>query len=425
MIAAFSLLVCGCVGLRTDNVEDRVAARDTAALEGEGNDSGRAQPGQAQISPAVLQQTVMDFSDQYVSGLWPAFDAYMRQETDLTRRVNAQKWKVMLSASAMTIAGSRDPRAGLLDMAVFISAGKWALDKFWMPEVFGDKIAPLRDFYAEMDRKIWSDVAQVLTPEQQSDLRALIVAWEESNPSRQELLDVRLRNLDGVVLSKFAQTSSAKGLRASIQKLWGKVDESLLYGERMIFFMERMPRILEQQSDLTIDRVAQRFPIATVNPDFSNLPDLAADWQKQVADTLLAEDGVVTKSLPDVRASIESVERLTGSLQITLESANVLAGKVEKLPFAREDYLTALQETSTSLTQLNNLITGLNQMLDTSVAGEPKVAQLAQMLDQRADQLLDKAFSRALILIGVFFAGVVLSLVAARLILARRKTEKA
>ncbi len=413
------------MGLRTEAVEDRVAARDSAALEGGESGSGGAPAGPARISPSVLQQKLMDFSDQYVSGLWPAFDAYMREETDLTRRVNAQKWKVMLSASSMTIAGSRDPRSGLLDMAVFISAGKWALDKYWIPEVFGDKIAPLRAFYGEMDRKIWAEVAEVLTPGQQSDLRALIVAWEETNPPRHELLDVRLRNLDGVVLSKFAQASSARGLRAVIERLLGKVDQSLLYGERMIFFMERMPRILEQQSDLTIDRVAQRFPIATVNPDFSSLPDLAADWQKQINDTLLAEDGVVSKSLPDVRASIESVERLTGSLQITLESVNVLAGKVEKLPFAREDYLTALQETSTSLTQLNNLITGLNQMLDTGVAGEPKVAQLAQMLDQRADQLLDKAFHRALILLGVFFAGVLLCLIAARLLLTRRKAGSA
>lgn len=418
-IAVCGCLMTGCTGLK--DIETAGTAPEAQAASGEGtSDNGAANA--SRISPAMLQQRVMDFSDQYVSGLWPAFDEYIRTEPDAARRTSAQKWKVMLSATSMTIAGSRDPRMGLLDMAVFISAGRWALDAYWIPEVLGERAAPLRALYAEMERRIWREVAQVLTPAQQADLRSLIVAWEATNPPRHELLDVRLRNLDGVELSNFAEVSSARGLLAKIQRLLGKVDQSLLYGERVIFYMERMPRMLEQQSDLTIDRVAERFPIATVNPDFSQISALMAEWPQQLNDTLLAQDGLVTKSLPDVRASIESVERLTGSLQETLVSANQLAGKMEKLPFERADYLAALQETSTSLTQLNSLINGLNHLLDETATADPKdskVAALAGMIDARADVLLDKAFHRGLLLLGAFFAGVLVSLLAARVILRR------
>lgn len=417
MIAALSFAVVGCVGLK----DVGSGPEEGAPSQSGGTDTAVAAP--APVSPALLQQTLMDFSDRFTTGLWPAFDAYIKTEPDAARRTNAQKWKVMLSATSMTIAGSRDPRAGLLDMAVFISAGKWALDRYWIPDVFGERLEPLRAFYAEMDRAIWAEVATVLTPAQQADLKSLVAAWEATDPPRNELLDVRLRNLDGVVLSKFSDSPSAKGLKASIQRLLGKVDQSLLYGERVIFYMERMPRMLEQQSDLTIDRVAERFPIATVNPDFSQLSDWAANWQQKLNDTLAAGDGTMGKSLPDIRASIESVERLTGTLQQTVDSANLLAGQVQKLPFEREDYTLALEQTSTSLTQLNGIIMGLNQMLDGGPSGDPKdskAAALAQLLDARADELLDKAYHRGLMLLGAFFGGVILSLVAARVLFARR-----
>lgn len=380
--------------------------------------------GDTRISAAQLQRTIMDFSDQYVSALWLAFDDYIQNEPDAAKRTRAQKWKVMLGATSMTIAASQDPRAGLLDMAVFISAGRWAVDRHWIPEVFSDQASPLRALYKNMDRKIWAEVDRVLTPAQQSDLRRLIKAWQESDPPRNELLDVRLRNLDGVVLDNFSEARSARGLLASIQRLLGKVDQSLLYGERMIFYMERVPRMLAQQSDLTIDRVAERFPIATINPDFSNLSAMADNFHMQLQEALQDQEGVIGKALPEIRMSIESVERLTLSLQQTFDSANQLATKVESLPFERNDYAMALQETSNTLLQLNGVLDGLNQLLDSGTAAEPKAHQLVQILDDRADQFLDKAFTRALILVGVFFGGVLISLFVARAIFRRPKEAR-
>lgn len=379
--------------------------------------------GDTRISAAQLQRTIMDFSDQYVSALWLALDEYIQNEPDAAKRTRAQRWKVMLGATSMTIAGSQDPRAGLLDMAVFISAGKWAVDRHWIPEVFGSRAASLRPLYRRMDRKIWAEVATVLSPAQQSDLRGLIKAWEESDPPRNELLDVRLRNLDGVVLSQFSEARSARGLLASIQRLLGKVDQSLLYGERVLFYMERVPRMLALQSDLTIDRVAERFPIATINPDFNSFSTMAAKFPQQIQEALQDQEGAIGRALPEIRMSIESVERMSLSLQQTFNSAQEIATKVERLPFERSDYVQALQQTSTSLTQLNGVVAGLNQMLDSGTGDEPKALQLVRVMDARADQLLDKVFQKALILIGVFFAGVLLSLFVARAIFRRTPTN--
>ena len=230
---------------------------------------------------------------------------------------------------------------------------------------------------------------------------------------------MRLRNLDGVVLSNFAKVRPARGLRASIQHLLGKVDQSLLYGERVLFYMERVPRMLAQQSDLTIDRVAERFPIATINPDFSGLSAMAANLPRQITDALEDKEGVAGKALPEIRSSLESAERLSLTLQQTFDSVNLLATKIEALPFGRDDYAQAWQQTSTALTRLTGFVTGLNQLLDGATAAGPDGTRLAHMVDERADRLLDKAFQRGLILIGVFFGGVLVSLLVARAIFRR------
>ncbi|MEX1118967.1 MAG: hypothetical protein WEB60_09255 [Terrimicrobiaceae bacterium] len=413
LLSGLAFIVGGCVAFAPvkDQVENAPASASTEAPE-------FSTP--RHVSAAQLQRTIMDFSDHYVSALWVALDEYIGTETDAAKRTNAQKWKVMLGATSMTIAGSQDPRAGLLDMAVFISAGKWALDNHWIPGVFGERAAPLRAVYREMDKKIWEEVGNVLTPAQQSDLRSLINAWVASDPPRNQLLDVRLRNLEGVVLSDFAEQRSARGLMASIQRLLGKVDQSLLYGERMIFYMERVPRILTQQSDLTIDRVAERFPIATINPDFSGLADMAANLPQHVSDVLQDQEGLINQSLPEVRKSLESAERITLSLQETFDSVNSLAAKIEALPFESGDYATAWEQTSSTLTKLDSLVQGLNDLLDGAAVSGPQAGQLAQALDAQTDRILDKAFQRGLILIGVFFGGVLICLVAAKLLFRRK-----
>lgn len=409
LAGALLMASAGCAG-KAPQVEEAAAGGEQSGAAGNS----------ATASASQLQRTIMDFSDQYVSALWLALDNYIDTEKDAGRRANAQKWKVMLGATSMTIAGSRDPRDGLIDMAVFISAGRWALEKHWIPGVFGEGAAPLRAVYREMDDKIWEEAAQVLTPSQISDLKGLITAWVASDPPRSQLLDVRLRNLEGVVLSDFAEQRSARGLMASIKRLLGKVDQSLLYGERVIFYMERVPRMLSQQSDLTIDRVAERFPIATIDPDFDALAEMAADIPGQLTEMLKDREGIVAQSLPEVRKSIESAERLTLSLQHTFESVNALSDKVGELPFESDDYTRAWEQATSALARIDNLVAGLNQLIDGAVEGGPQAGEFARMLDDRAEKLMDRAFRRGLELIGVFFAGVLLSLVVARLLFRRK-----
>lgn len=372
-------------------------------------------------SLARLQQEVMDFSDRHVSAVWQALDAYIASEPDVAKQVQAQRLKIGLATASMTIAASRDPRANLLDMAVFISAGKWAVDRYWIPKVLDEKAAGLRTVYDGMYRDIWAETDRVLTTEQSADLRGFVAAWKAGNPNPREVMDVRLRNLDGVVLSNFEESASAKGLLASVRRLLGKVDQSLLYGERMMFYVERTPLVLAQQADLTVDRVAERFPIATVNPNLDQWTDLANTLPQQINEVFEAREQVVREVMPEVQASLQSFERITQSLQGTVASADSLAEKVSKLPFKQEDYAAALNGTTASLEKLNEIVLGLNRLLDEDTTGgkESHAFQLARLLDERADRAMDAVFFRAAQLIAMFIGGLLLVVVVARLLFHR------
>lgn len=368
-----------------------------------------------------IQQNVMDFSDHFVTASWEALDRYISEEPDVAKQVKAQRLKIALATASMTIAASKDPRANLLDMAVFISAGKWAVDRYWIPQVLGDKAASLGDVYVDANREIEEEVRTVLTSAQIADLHALIAAWKAASPGPREVMDVRLRNLDGVVLSRFEESASARGLLANVRRWLGNVNQSLLYGERMMFYVERTPLILAQQADLTVDRVAERFPIATVNPNFDQWADLANTLPQQIEDLFAGRQQVVREALPEIRDSLGSLARISESLHGTLTSADALATKVQQLPFAPDDYAAALDGATTSLDKLNEIVLGLNRLVDETATGKENspAIQVSRLVDEGAEHLMDELFRRAAILIGLLIAGLLLVVIVARLLFRR------
>lgn len=406
------LTLGACEGYR-----DTLEGPKSVAPSGPGEESVQPLAGQAD-SIGRIQQTVMDFSDQFVTATWAALDRYISEEPDVTKQVRAQRLKVALATASMTIAASKDPRANLLDMAVFISAGRWAVDRYWIPVAFGEKAAPLAAVYAEMNREIEAEVARVLTPAQRSDLRDLIATWKAAQPSAREVMNVRLRNLDGVVLKRFEESPSAKGLLVSVRKWLGDVNQSLLYGERMMFYIERTPLILSQQADLTVDRVAERFPIATINPNFDQWIDLANTVPPQIKALLEGRQEFVREALPEVRDSLDSLARISESLHGTLVSADSLATKVQQLPFKPDEYASALNGASSSLDKVNEIVAGLNRLMDDEHR-DSNAEKIAQILDDRANHLMNELFLRVAALIGLFIGGLLLVLVVARLLFRR------
>ena len=115
--------------------------------------------------------------------------------------------------------------------------------------------------YRQLEEQIWGVAGPLLSRKQQTDLHQLILNWERSNFRIHDVANIRLRNLDGIHLTALDDGMAARGLLGGLRKLLGSVKESLLYGERIMYVMEKTPVILSQQSDETIARVGESFPL--------------------------------------------------------------------------------------------------------------------------------------------------------------------
>lgn len=382
-------------------------------------------------SPARLQLEVMDFSDRYVNGMWSEIDATFAGDPDPAKRVAALSWKLRYGSASMEIASGADPRTNLLDMAVFMTAGEWALDRYWIPEVFGEKGGGLRRHYHEMNRLIWDLVAETLTEDQTALLRSLIARWIATDPKQYEVSAIRFRNLEGVNPEDFRKEKTARGLLASVRRWLGEVNTSLLFGERVLFYVERTPRILNQQTDLTLAQIANDFPITTFQPDLKAvtgyLEGLPAQLQAgldgneallpAVAETMADAQELVTSST----RLVTSANELSHSLNATLERLDTLGATPDGNPI---NYQATLAQATTALASLDSSLHQLNHLLAADAHGRSPLSTLVERLDGRAEDLIDRAFERILWLLGVFFGGSALILVLARLLFPRRERAR-
>jgi len=368
------------------------------------------QPDEDRHSLEHFQRLVMDFSDEYMASVGEVMDEYVINESDPAKRVAAEYWKVRCTSASMSIASARDPRMNLLDMLVFISAGKWAVNNYWIPKVFGSKAEPLAKVYSEMDVKIWAIAAEILTEKQQVDLRQLLINWEHSNPRFHEIYFIRLRNLDGVHLDSFDDGHRAWGILGAIRGLLRRVDKSLLSGERLMFTLDHTPEILAQQGDLTIAQVGQAFPLAAVRPE--TITEAVKGLPAVLQEGLDRNEGSLNELLPQLGATLKSADSLATTLNATVQT---LGSGTKTI-----DPVFALQQANQALTHLDASISGINQLLSNNVSGGLQASELTSQIDTRVGTLIDAAFRSILIVIGVFFVGVVLLLVLVKALFFRK-----
>ncbi len=369
-----------------------------------------------QASSADLQRQVMDFSDQYTSAIVAALDRYLLVETDPAKQVAAQNWKVRYGAAAMTIAAARDPRVNLLDMAVFVSAAKWVVESYWIPQVFGPKAKSLEEAHCQMEKQILLLAGRVLSLRQQADLGELVRLWERGHPGLRDVTNVRLRNLDGVRLNAFDDGRSARGIMAGVRKFIGRVDTSLLAGERLMFMAGRTPHILSQQTDLTLSQIGQAFPIATVRPEA--IAAAVNDLPEMLQEAIDRNRGPLGALVPRIATLLDNAGTLAASLDSSLLTVRELAEKSDGSALAASAAM--IGDADRALAHLDSSIAGVNRILDRNAAGEFQTDEIVRQIDARAERIVDGAFRRALVLIGLFFVGVFAALLLARFLFLKK-----
>src|SRR6266496_3242954 len=149
---------------------------------------GKTQP--VGVDPVEVQQTLLRFADGYSTRMIVGVDKLQRG-TNAFEPAEVLKWKIALASETCTIASGPNAFANLLDMTIFVTVTRMALEEHWQPKVFGDSALPMIESCRNSEAEIWRFTGTVLSPEQQAELRKAIEAWHRQNPQPESVLAAR------------------------------------------------------------------------------------------------------------------------------------------------------------------------------------------------------------------------------------------
>jgi hypothetical protein len=330
----------------------------------------------------LLQQEMMDYSDRFTMAIWQALDQYLRGETDPQKRSAAEHWKVLFSAATMQIAAGRDPAGSLLDMAVLTDLAEWSVARSWNPQVFGKGGEPLLQALRGMKKDLGSILDEALTPAQQGQLDSIISEWKQRHPGSLYVAGIRLADISS---SRTGKETSKGGLIlvADVSRAVGKVDEALQYGERAMFYLERLPRLTTMQTSLALAQAGSAPAVLSLSGSAEKAAAAITDLPEKITASISTNSATVKEMLPGIQGTVTESRKLAEAIDRTMNSSFFTNSSSGPSPWTPE-------RTGVVLGQLRDTLHEANQ-LSSSLGG--------------GGNLIDAIFHRALIVIGVLLAG--------------------
>ena len=331
----------------------------------------------------LLQQEMMDFSDRFTMSVWQALDQYLRSETDPQKRSAAEHWKVLYSAAGMQIAAGRDPAGSLLDMAVLTDLSEWSVAHSWNPQVFGKGGEPLLEALRGMKKDLGAILDGILSSSQRAQLNSIISDWKQRHPNSLYVAGIRLDDLASARAGK-EQKNGGLILIADVSRAVGKVDEALQYGERAMFYLERLPRLTTMQTSLALAQVGSAPAVLSLTGSAEKASAAITELPDKVTAAISTNASTVKELLPGIQMSLTESRKVAEAIDRTMNSAFFTNDTKAPTPWTPE-------RTGTVLVQLRETLHEANQ-LTSSLGG--------------GGSLVDAIFYRALILVGVLLAGI-------------------
>jgi len=358
----------------------------------------------------ALQQEMMDFSDRYTMAIWQALDGYSRSEKDPVKRSAAEHLKVLFSSASMEIAAGRNPAGNLLDMAVFTDLAQSSVRDYWIPKVFGSGAEPLLKAHRSLRTDLDAILRKTITEEQRKELDRMVSDYRKSNPSSFYVADIRLRDL---VAARTAAGQAGGGipLLADVSRAVGELDAAVEYGERLMFYVERLPRLTTMQTSLALAQTGAAPAVLSLTESarqtseaIDRMPDNLTAALAKNSEALGALLPGIQSSLADSRAIMESLERIQKP-----DGQGPAAD-----PWTPESAAATLREAQATAREVRGALEEVEKAI--AATGGLPMEKLVRTTSQEIRQTIDYAWGKLLIAIAVFFAGqLVLLFIAARL----------
>ena len=187
-IAALALLIsCACATTTAGGARDAKLAPSRKAGD--------------PVSQTELQQDVQRvvtaFMEQVAQVGEPAVgdnpDALPTAQKDLLMRR-----ALLYASSAVDIATGPFPEVNTLDMVVFATLCRGALERHWLSHDLGKRGELLKSAFTELEQEAWGIAGKILDAQQQAELREQIAGWQRDRPGQSRVEFVRFHAFWGM-----------------------------------------------------------------------------------------------------------------------------------------------------------------------------------------------------------------------------------
>jgi hypothetical protein len=409
----------------------------SAALQGCGlwaKVTGAEKRAQEQSQQLVeLQQRCQRYADGYAGRVLETVGPLVRQATEAEVVNGLLSWEISQLNSVYTIATGPNPVVCQLDFVVLATLSRMVVEDT-LVQLDDDLVGPLPAAYRELEQEAWSNVSSILGSAQLDELKGLITDWRAKNP--QVLL------VGFVHFSEFAQAAGwspeARSAPGSLFGLIGldplagldpavkQIEQTRLLAERVIFYMQRMPYLLDLQTERVIAQATLAPEMKRANTSLERASLAMADYARlgaELPDAIARERDALIEQLSGelLRQEVELrglLTELQGTLAAGSETAAAVDSAVEALdrlvarfprrepgteagggrPFDITEYTAAAAEFTGTARQLTELLQVLGR------EGEPMAAAVTGGIDA-GRELVDYLFWRALLLGLLLLAG--------------------
>ena len=185
-----ALLSSACAGKRNDSLAG--ASRGGGKSGGVGipftnlkiPGTGSASGGSAPMNLDEVRSQVMSLADTYSQTVVQSLDEMVATSKDPQKISWARKQRLATLSVSMTNATGPNAVVGLLDMVVFATLKREAIEQHWVPNLLGEEGKAVAQAHRRGEAEAWAAAGRVLSRQHCNQLRQLIDEWKRAHPQQ-------------------------------------------------------------------------------------------------------------------------------------------------------------------------------------------------------------------------------------------------
>ncbi len=387
------------------------------------------------VDPVDLQEDMLRFADNFVTSTSAATEKLKRDEQPIPRS-ELLALKITLATDVYGLATGSNALANLVALTVLASGARWRVQDYWLPKVYGASAEPMLKTLEAREAEIWAIAHRVLTPGMQAELRDSINQWHESASTPEGELEAfastqlvsevtknsKKQKEDLMPSSVFAllDIDPLSGLDPATREL----TETRLFAERALFIGQRMPIVMQWQMELLALRatsapqikelISGTTQMASAADRFSltmeKFPAQLTTEREKVVHLLKTEKEGLSNLSRNFAQTLSEGGKMANSTQQALDTFNGVLTHIEKWPsdpnsppFEIKDYATTALEINRMSQRLTETLKTFQSTLDPANMEilAKQVAKLSRETQAHGEALIDFAFRKILLLIGL------------------------